>query len=230
LRAEQLIVDPFVAVTVVEYHSRPISVAGAVRKPITFQAHGAVSLLDAITRAEGLNADAGSEILVTRPNRNETPDAGTEPSLSFVQRISVKGLIDAADPDLNIQLHGGEEIRVPDMGKVFVVGNVRRPGSFPIRDESETTVLKVLALSEGLMPFAGKQAFIYRREGGTGSKHEIPIELRKIMDRKTPDVPLLANDILYVPDNTGRRTAVTAIERVLLFGTTAGATAIAIRR
>lgn len=223
LKEEDLILEPFVTVSIVEYHSRPISIVGAVRKPLTFQAAGPVTLLDAITRAEGLSAEAGAEILITRPSHSEG-------SQHFVQRIPVKGLIDAADPDFNIVLQGGEEIRVPDIGRVYVVGNVRRPGAFPLRDDGEITVLKVLAMSEGLMAFAGKQAFIYRREGGTGSKHEIPIELKQIMARKAPDVPLQANDVLYIPDNTGRRAAFTALEKVLLFGTTAGATAVAIRR
>jgi hypothetical protein len=33
----------------------------------------------------------------------------------------------------------------------------------------------------------------------------------------------MANDILYVPDNTGRRTTLTALEKILAFGSTAGA-------
>ena len=48
-------VDPVVKVTIVEYYSRPISVAGAVRKPVTFQATGNVTLLEALSRAEGLS-------------------------------------------------------------------------------------------------------------------------------------------------------------------------------
>ncbi len=235
LKDEELIIDPFVTVTVAEYHSRPISVAGAVRRPLTFQAAGGVTLLDAIARAEGLSSDAGSEILLSRPqrsgeSRNETVRADSEPLPGFIQRIAVRGLIDRADPELNVELTGGEEIRVPEVGKVFVVGNVRKPGSFRLADDSETTVLKVLALSEGLLPYAAKMAFIYRREGGDGAKNEIPIELKRIMDRKSPDVPLAANDVLYIPDNTGKRAAFTVLERVLLFGTTAGATAVAIRR
>ncbi len=213
LGAEQLLVEPVVTVSILEYASRPISVAGAVKKPATFQAVGATTLLDALTRAEGLSELAGPEILVTRRQRG--PDG--EP-ISLVQRIPVKGLIDTADPDLNVRLQGGEEIRVPEVSKIFVVGNVRKPGSYPVQDASDTTVLKMLALSEGLMPFANKQAFIYRRESASGAKNEIPIELRKIMDRKSPDVPLQPNDILYVPDNRGRRVGLTALEKIVSFG------------
>jgi polysaccharide biosynthesis/export protein len=66
LKTGEILVDPVVKVTVVEYHSRPIAVMGAVRKPLTFQAEGAVTLLDALARAEGLTTDAGSEVLLSR--------------------------------------------------------------------------------------------------------------------------------------------------------------------
>jgi polysaccharide export outer membrane protein len=219
LQAEQLVVDPVVTVTMVEYHSRPISVAGAVRNPITFQAVGTVTLLDAITRAGGFSLEAGSEILVSRAQ----PGEGGAPTV-LIQRIPVKGLIDQADPDLNLRLSGGEEIRVPEASKVFVVGNVKKPGVYPIRDGAETSVLRVLALAEGLAPYSAKTAYLYRREEGSTVRHEIPIEIRQIMQRKAPDVPLQANDIFYIPDNTGRRTALTALERIAGFGasTTSG--------
>ena len=213
LRSGGLVVEPVVAVTVVEYHSRPISVAGAVKTPVTFQAVGTVTLLDALTRAGGLSAEAGPEILVscTQPSASGSATA-------LVQRIPVKGLIDAADPELNLRLTGGEEIRVPEAGKVFVVGNVKKPGAFVLQDGAETSVLKVLALAEGLTAFSTSVAYIYRRDADSVTKHEIPIPLRKIMERKSPDVPLLANDVFYIPDNSGRRTTMTALDRILGFG------------
>jgi polysaccharide export outer membrane protein len=130
----------------------------------------------------------------------------------------VKGLIDAADPELNIRLEGGEEIRVPECGRVFIVGNVKKPGAFLLTDGEDTSVLKALALSEGLLPFATDLAYIYRREGGTGGKNEIPIELKKIMQRKSPDVALLSNDVLYIPDNSGKRRTMTTLDRLATFG------------
>jgi polysaccharide export outer membrane protein len=209
LKAEEILVDPIVKVTVVEYYSRPISIAGAVHKPVTFQAVGKVTLLEALARAEGLAPEAGLEILVSQPGQ-------------VVRRIPVKALIDDADPETNIRLFGGEEIRVPEAGKIYVVGNVKKPGAFPVRDSADTSVLKLLALAEGLTPYACRQAYIYRREAGA-SKKEIEIELDKIMKRKSPDVPLEANDILYIPDNTGKRATMTAIEKFILTGSAVGA-------
>lgn len=224
LRKEQLLVDPFVTVTMVEYHSRPISVMGAVKHPITFQAIGQVTLLDALTRAEGLNSDAAGEILVTHPG----PEGDKKNVL--VQRIPVRGLIDQADPELNVKLSGGEEIRVPEVGKVFVNGNVKKPGAFAVEDASDMTVMKALALAEGTLPFTAKVAYIYRPDDRAAGRHEIPIELGKILSRKAPDVTMQPRDILYVPDNSGRRMTATTIEKILGFGTSTASGVLIYRR
>ncbi|HEY1759025.1 MAG TPA: polysaccharide biosynthesis/export family protein [Bryobacteraceae bacterium] len=225
LVAEQILKDPAVTVTIAEYHSRPISVVGAVRQPLTFPAYGKITLLEALARAQGLNTDAGTEILVTHPSH----DALGAP---VVERVSLKGLIDGADPALNLTLNGGEEIRVPRMGRVFVVGNVRKPGGFPAADGAELTVLKALALAEGLAPFSKKEGYIYRRPSETSPTTEIVVELRKIMDRKAPDVALGANDILYIPDSRSARVTATVIEKAIAFvaGTASGALILSAER
>ncbi len=143
----------------------------------------------------------------------------------LTRRVSVRSLFEDANPELNVTLTGGEEIRVPEIGRIYVMGNVKKPGSFPVQDGSDTTVMQMLALAEGLTQFSNNQAFIYRREAA-GSKNEIAVPLDKIMKRLAPDVPLTANDILYIPDNRRKRIGMAALEKLLLFGGTAGATAL----
>lgn len=213
---EDILLHPVVTVSVVEYHSRPISVIGAVRNPLTFQAVGPTKLVDALARAGGLAENAASEILVTSAKDGKHPT---------VQRIVIKDLLNASKPELNLSLTGGEEISVPLAGRVFVLGNVKRPGAFPIREASEGTVLQMLALAEGVTSFATKEAYIYR-VAQSGSRAEIPVQLESILKRKSADVAVLPDDILYIPENKGRRLGVAALERALMFGSTAGATAL----
>jgi polysaccharide export outer membrane protein len=220
LREEEILVSPVVTVTIAEYHSHPISVSGSVKLPIVFQAEGPTTLLEAIAKAQGLTTDAGREILISRPQTS--PDGK---SVMLTRRVSVRSLFEDANPELNVTLTGGEEIRVPEIGRIYVMGNVKKPGSFPVQDGSDTTVMQMLALAEGLTQFSNNQAFIYRREAA-GSKNEIPVPLDKIMKRLAPDVPLTANDILYIPDNRRKRIGMAALEKLLLFGGTAGATAL----
>lgn len=211
---ENVLVEPIVTVSVVEYRSRPISVVGAVKNPITFQATGNVTLLDAISQAQGLTENAGAVILVSRES-TKTDDK----SVVLTERIPVQSLMAGEDSSLNLHLEGGEEIRVPEAGRVFVVGNVKKPGAFYITDGSESSVMKALALSEGLDTFSARKAYIYRLEAGGGGRNEIPVDLRKIMDRKMPDVPLLASDILYVPNATGMRASMKILETSIGVGT-----------
>ena len=200
---EEILVDPIVTVSVVEYRSRPINVSGAVRNPMTFQATGGVTLLDAISEAGGLTENAGSDILVVR----QQPGAEGKPS-NLIQRIPVSGLIDSMDPSLNLRLEGGDVVRVPGAGSFYVLGNVKGPGVFPITNGSESSVLKALALTHGLDQYSQHVGYIFRTEGGTGGKSEIPVQVKKILDRKSPDVPLMANDILYIPEASGRRATI----------------------
>jgi len=219
---EKILVEPYVVVTIAEYAVRPIRVAGAVRHPLTFEATGPVTLLEALTRAEGLSPEAGAEILVTRTSGLN--------SAELTKRIAVKDLIETADPAANLILEGGEDVRVPEVGRVFVVGNVKKPGAFPVGDAGGTSVLKALALAEGLAPYSTKQAYIYRPTDG--GKQEIAVELRKIMERKLPDVDLIAGDIFYIPDNRGGRVTASVIEKVVSFaaGTASGAVILGVNR
>ncbi len=203
-------VDPIVNVSIVEYRSRPVSVTGAVKQPLTFQAFGTVTLLDAIARAEGLTDDAGPDILVTRT---------AEPGLT--RRIPIKALLSNTDPALNVTLQGDEEVRVPDAGKVYIVGNIKKPGAFKLQQAGETSVLRMLALSEGLQSYSSDIAYIYRRDAA-GNREEIPVELRKITQRKISDVSLKAEDVFYIPDNKGKRLTMTALDRIASFGAVTG--------
>jgi polysaccharide biosynthesis/export protein len=207
-----VLVDPVVTVTIVEYQSRPVNVVGAVKNPLVFQATRPIPLLDAIARAGGMREDAGSDIVVS----SQVVENGKP--VRTTQTIPVRKLIDNADPSLNVMLHGGEEVLVPEALKIYVVGNVRKPGAYSVRNDEGTTILQLLALSEGLAPYSAKVAYVYRRAPG-GNKTEMPVELAKIMKRKAPDVPLEANDILYVPDNKGQRLTAQTIDRLAGLGT-----------
>lgn len=222
LEREKLFVDPFVVANVVEYHSRPVSVNGAVRTPTIFQAVGNVSLLDALARAGGVVPDqAGPEIIVTRPNG----DTGT----ISTQHIPLKPLISGSDLSLNIKLVGGEEIRVPDVAKIIVAGSVAKPGPYPILDGNANTVVTAIAQAQGTIQYYSHTAYIYRPDD-KGVLTEIPVNLGKILARKAPDVTLQAKDILYVPDSSGRRITQTTINSITGMGAAATSAAIYVLR
>lgn len=218
LKDQHILVQPSVSVSVLEYRSRPVNVVGAVRHSVTFQAMGDVKLLDAIAKADGLSPDAGPEILIS-----SIINSGTTPEK--VRHIPVKQLLSGADPSLNVPLHGGEEIRVPEAAKLYITGNVKMPGAFPLNETGTSTVLKALALCQGVLPYSQKTAYVYRQEPGSTERKEIPVPLYEIEHRKKPDMTLQANDVLFVQDNSGKRLTATIIDKITGFGSMSAAAA-----
>jgi polysaccharide export outer membrane protein len=213
LRSAELVVNPAVTVSILEYGSHPVTVAGAVKNPTLFQAVGHVTLIDAITRAGGLAQEAGPEILV-----NRRPTAGNEGKPIITQHINAHVLFSEDGGESNILLTGGEEIRVPQVGKVYVLGDVKGTGAFPVTDNSDTTVLKVLSLAGGVGAYFSAEAYIIRRDEITGTKHRIPIDLKGILKQKVPDYPLLADDIFFVAEDNKRRTTNLILDRLSTYG------------
>jgi len=207
LRQQRLLVRPVVSVAVMEYRSRPIDVVGAVKQSVSFQGFGDIRLMDALARAQGLAPEAGPTIYVTT---TETGSDGTPTQTT--RTIPVRELMSGNDPSLNMKLTGGDEVRVPEADKVYVTGNVKTPGAFIIHEDSETTAMKMLAESQGLMPYSKAQAYIYRLKPGSKDRVEIPVPLKAIMQRKQPDMALLPNDILYIPENTGKHMTASMLE------------------
>ncbi len=209
LRANDLVVSPLVTVTVTEYVSRQVTIAGAVHNPTTIQAITSIRLLEAIARAGGLTEDAGAEVLV-----QSRAESGAESS----RRISVKELMGHPDDESNPQLYPGDEIRVPRAPRVFVMGNVRKQGAIPLVDSSATSVMKAVALAEGLAPYSNSEAWILRPKAGSSEKEQIPVPLANIMSRKSPDMELKPEDIFYVPDNKTKRLSADILNRMASFG------------
>ena len=166
-------------------------------------------MVDALIRAGGLAADAGPEILVNKRSPSDPENAPVS-----TRHILARTLLSSETNEGNIVLTGNEEIRVPVAGRVYVVGDVKTPGSFPVQDLSDTTVLKALALTGGLGTYFSPEAYIVRRDEVSGAKRNIAIELKAILERKVADFPLLPDDILFIPDDTRRRQTATVLERL----------------
>ena len=210
LEKQQVIVHAVVTVQIAEYQSRTVTVGGAVRHPVSFQAYGRITLLDALSRAEGLTDAAGDEIFVSCPEQNGQP--------ALRKRISAQVLLSARGQDSDLLLHGGEEIRVPEAGRVSILGNVKHPGVFPVKTADEGSVLTLLARAEGVTPNAMDLAYVYRLNGAGQPRSEVHVDLKKILDRKAPDVRLEPGDILYIPDNHSRRVTLSVLEHLSTLG------------
>jgi polysaccharide biosynthesis/export protein len=205
LRKLQILVDPQVSVAVLQVESKPVVVGGSVRNPQVLQEVRPLSLQQALMLAGGPESGAGNSVLVTRAISNEE-------MVSYALQLSK--VLSGTDSKSNIPIKPGDTIQVLPDQNVFVAGDVKNPGAFPLGRGQSLTVSKLMALTHGWKADAKPAKAVIVREGANGQRQTLPIDLPKIMARKQPDVTLEANDLLYVPDSTGKTVELTALKGV----------------
>jgi polysaccharide export outer membrane protein len=188
-------------------------------------AQTAPALDPASTTGSGSTGSSTSKIVFPAPSTaspGAVPDAPvpTDPSpQSNTITINLNQLVESGDATNNIMLQSGDIVTVPHAGIVYILGAVARPGGFVLaNDRSQMTTLKILALSGGLNATAKKDhAFIIRRDN-QGQQHQVPVDLKKVMDFTTEDVQLQPSDILYVPNSTTKQVIRRAVELAVVIG------------
>jgi polysaccharide export outer membrane protein len=214
--------DPEVTVTVVEYRSQPVTVVGSVNTPGVIQLRRPTRLMDVISQAGGLRADAGDRVLIARSSPSDNVAGHTIDRTSLIQEIDLRKIIEGQDPSLNILVRSNDLITIPKAKMVYVVGEVGRPGGYVLDGHSSTiSVLQALALAGGVnKTAAAKQARILRSENdGDTHRIETRINLQKILASREPDVELHADEILFVPNSAARNAGLRALEIATNVGT-----------
>jgi polysaccharide biosynthesis/export protein len=193
--------DPQVTVFISEYATQGVSVLGEVKAPGVYPALGSHNLVDYISLAGGLTAMAGSEVTVTHSSQ---PDRPEEVKISSKAPSSLRN---------NPQIFPGDSIFVQKTGLIYVIGDVVRPGGFPMDHDDHLTILQALALAQGTTFSAKKGATVIIRTTSQGHQ-TIPEDLKKILASKATDDVLQDNDILFIPNSAGR-TALKNTESIL---------------
>ena len=223
-RLAKLVHAPDVNVSLVEMRSQPISILGSVQSPGVHQIQGRKTLYEVISLAGGIRNDAGYQIKVTRRlewGRLPLPNAQDDTSGRFsIASVNVKSVTEADNPADNIDIRPYDVISVPKGELVYVIGAVKKSGGYVLGERERISALQVLSLAEGLDRFADtKKAKIMRLAPKTDQREEIPLNLQAMLKGKAPDVPLQADDILFVPSSGKKAATLRGVEAALQVGT-----------
>jgi len=179
--------NPHVTLNVDQSASQGISLLGEVARPGVYPVIGEPRLFDLISTAGGFTVSAGQSITVTHRNQSDKPV-----TVPLSRKL-------ADNPTSNIPVSPGDTILVHKADVVYVVGEVGRPSGF-LMDNENLTVLKAIALAGGTTPNAKLNGVKIIRKGTNGMT-ETPVELKKILQAKAVDIPMKADDILFVPSS-----------------------------
>jgi polysaccharide export outer membrane protein len=227
VKLKKYVKEPAVSVSVAEFRSQPVSVLGAVGSPGVLQLRGNKNLFEVLSMAGGLRSDSGNSIRITRRMENgRIPLAGAadDPTRKFsIAEVQIKDIMEAKKPEENIEVKSNDVISVPRGEMVYVVGEVRTSGGYPLSDKKTISILEALSMAGGLSPTASSSsAKVLRTVPGKPERTEISVNLGSIMKGKSKDIGLQANDILVVAGSSAKKVAAIALPAIVTSGVYAG--------
>lgn len=161
--AADYIHDPHVSIYIKEHLSKQITLVGAVTQPGTYDYVSQKRLLDVLALGGGLKEDAGSFAFLTRRN----PKTGK----AVDYRIDIEELVKNGNMRFNYVVQGGDVIFIPESGKCFIDGAVRKPGTYPLNNNM--TITEAIAQAGGLAGYANDDSIKLIRFMGRGQERAI---------------------------------------------------------
>lgn len=216
-RLREFIVEPTVSITVVQFRNEPIFMVGAFRAPGIYPLQGRRTLVEMLTAAGGLAPNASRRIRVSRrqeygpiPLPNAIVDE--EKKTSYVE-VSILALAESINSPDDLILQAYDVVSVDRAERVYVSGNVTRPGALEMGERDYISVTQAISEAGGFAQFAqvGKVR-VLRPVMGTTRRAQLEVDLQRILAGKDNDFPLMPNDVLYVPRADSRAFLVPALQ------------------
>lgn len=227
---------PRVAVEVKQYNGHPVFVQGAVHTPGTYILQNRVSLLKLITLCGGLADNHGSTAFIFREASPKAPVIGqSQPNAVPKSEVQSSGGGDADSPDYtfttvnisgllkgnldeNVMIGFRDIVNIPQADVFFVAGEVRAPGSFPLK--AGTTLRQAISLAQGMTLQAAKsRAIIFREDSSTGRRVDVKVDVGAVMEGRSEDLTIGPNDVIIIPSSKLKSVGLTLLRS---FGLSAG--------
>jgi polysaccharide export outer membrane protein len=185
----EFLLHPQVSVLVTNAVGQDVSVMGEVARPGVYPYTLHHRLLDVISTASGLTANAGRLVNVLHRDDAKT----VHPFVLDPGGTDIK-------TEHNPELLPGDTVLVSRAGLVYVIGDVVRPGGFAVDPAQGLTVVQALSLAWGTTPNASFSKAVLIRDQA-GGRTLTTLNLRRMIRGEDPDQPVRDRDILFVPDS-----------------------------
>ena len=195
--------DPRVSVFVEEFHGRTVTVLGAVARPSVYPIAKRTNVLEALSLAGGTLPNSGYTVAIVR---GAASAEATGTPVGSVQILRMSDLLNGNGASAVAEVRNGDVINVSSAQLIYVLGEVTKPGGYPMADPSSgVSVVQAVALAEGLKTVASHHALIVRQSTSDKARVEIPVDVGQMVTGKATDVLLAPNDILYIPASGAKR-------------------------
>jgi polysaccharide export outer membrane protein len=195
-----------VTVGVDKYTSNQVLLLGAVEHPGVLTFDRPPTLLEVVSRGGAIGGvrNAGYNTNGFAMQANLQPMGSGVPERCAIYRgadkviwVDLKKLLDSGSALADLRLKRDDIVYVPSSAEryISVLGQVQHPGALQLDDNM--TLAKLLSLSGGFTPEAGKNPQIMIVQQATGQKRTI--SFNQILKPGPMDLTLHSGDIVYVP-------------------------------
>jgi len=195
-----------VTVGVDKYTSNQVLLLGAVEHPGVLTFDRPPTLLEVVSRGGAVNGarSAGLGANGYTMQGNLQPMGSGVPERCAIYRgadkviwVDLKKLLDSGSALADLRLKRDDIVYVPSSSEryISVLGQVQHPGAMQLDDNM--TLAKLLSLSGGFTPEAGKNPQIQIVQQSTGKTRTI--SFKQILQPGPMDLTLHSGDIVYVP-------------------------------
>lgn len=197
LESGQFLLDAHVSVTVTEYKSKQFMVLGAVKKPGAFALKARETVLDAISKAGGIDSEqSGKKGVIVRTLFPNTTDAK-----KIAIHIDFETLLEGRNQTENLLLMNNDMVYVSQAEHIYIIGQVKNPGSYPLVKQN-MTIVEAISIAGGFTQIAARNhTRIIRREQGMEKVIEIKVDEITQSGKKNKDIQIYPGDIIVVPES-----------------------------
>jgi polysaccharide biosynthesis/export protein len=202
LRSNGIVKEPNVTVDVVSAVNLSVNVMGQVISPKSIPLFGPAPLSFVLSQVGGINTLAAHHLTILHHSEQLPTSVDFDPEAPTVA-------------ELNTLVLPGDVVNVSSAGVYFVVGEVNRPGIFPLGGGinvgqasasfgmgmvKHITLLEALAQAGGITPIAARSKMLILRTVD-GKREQIQVDEVKLYKGEVADPILHPDDIIYVPSS-----------------------------
>jgi polysaccharide export outer membrane protein len=178
---------PHVNLLVEQYATQNVTISGQVVHPGSYATGTPRSLLDVLALAGGVTNLADRRITIEHH--------GTKQEVDYL--LSNKSALALNN---NPMVLPGDIVVVPTIDVVYVLGDVMKPGGYPMAtNDGKLSLMEAIGLAGSQLPNAVPSSTHLIRKRPDGSYADMSINLSKMEKGKINDIQLQPDDIVYVP-------------------------------
>lgn len=185
LLQREILKDPQVTLSVLEYVAPEVIIEGEVNSPGAYPLLAPRKLMDVLALAGGLAITAGDEVQILHE------DSTTSVQLHYSKATDPKAVE-------QVIVYPGDTIRVRRAGIVYVLGAVNRPGGYVMQEDGHLNILQAITLANGFAVNAKDTLYLLRRRDD-GNIERMTLSYKELRNGQGMSLQVLPKDVLYVP-------------------------------